>query len=955
MALLGTEDNPYKSSKDVPASLYFRGNKAVQKMEKLLDRELTPTEKKIVAKEGYVDGYYRDSIRSEKHPEGVLTRGVGQTGDYTKGKESHSGFEKAIADSTKAANKQAKAMSEKGRAIDPNFTESLVGVNFQLGSDWTTEFPTAWSNLQSGDYEDAIEEIKFTKKGSGVASNWAKQTPTRVNDFTQAIRNLANYKLDESGKQILSPAKEELDGAENENALLKSNFGKQSNSGNYEQIKNMVAGGTDNIIASRMPQEEIVTETQEVIEQRPAGFKQLEQQMFNPMQSNYANQNLPKAPQNLERVELPPDQKITPYRETIKEDVTVRPDQIRVNEDIQLSTIPNDAYQYPVDAQQERARRSMMHGNYDDRMEDYKYDREYQEDYPYLYPRNTGSYALPQQQAAQRMMGGGMGYAQGGTVNQAQNMASSNQQNQGLSLTPANQNQNQSLAPSTQTTQGLASLGRGGDSTLVHMQPQEVAGLQQLAQANGTSLTTNPMTGYPEAFNLRNMFKAALPIAAGYFTGGAATPFLGAGTATASAITAGALTGAGVAAVSGDDVLAGGLSGGLGGYSGMGLESAVANMPAATVSQAVPQTATSQVGMFSNPAGVSQAITPSTMAGIGNPALTTSGGMGVDPSSGFGNFDLKNNFADATMSQNVTPTSQGNFAERLFEGSKIASGTPAGDPTISQFIPSDGTSGGTIVTPGTPAVPGTPLQAAMRLGGPAVSMGMGGLEESDFYDDIDFSDPRDKYDPYSKLNLNKDTGISAALAKDTGVRLLAEGGNVAGDQEQGLNLNNPGNVAGNNAGIGGLNLNTGQTGVTPADLEAAKLKAPDMEFIMGRGMMPKGAVEAGPLANYSRNMLGGYTFKGKQYDTPGYEAGGYLEGSGDGMSDDIPAMIDGNQPAALSTGEYVVSADVVSSLGNGSSEAGAKRLHAMMNRVRKATTGRTAQAKEINPSKYMPA
>ena len=69
------------------------------------------------------------------------------------------------------------------------------------------------------------------------------------------------------------------------------------------------------------------------------------------------------------------------------------------------------APRYPVDAQQERARRSMMHGNYDDRMEDYEYDREYQEDYPYLYPRNTGSYALPQQQAAQRMMGGGMGYA----------------------------------------------------------------------------------------------------------------------------------------------------------------------------------------------------------------------------------------------------------------------------------------------------------------------------------------------------------------------------------------------------------------------------------------------------------------------------------------------------------------------------------------------------------------
>ena len=151
----------------------------------------------------------------------------------------------------------------------------------------------------------------------------------------------------------------------------------------------------------------------------------------------YANQNLPNAPRNLERAELPPDQTITPYRETIKEDVTVRPDQIRTTE-----TIGVTAPRYSIGELQERARRSMMHGNYEDRMEDYKYDREYQEDYPYLYPRNTGSYALPQQQAAQRMMGGGMGYAQGGTVNQAQSLASSNQSNSpSLSLAPAAPNQ----------------------------------------------------------------------------------------------------------------------------------------------------------------------------------------------------------------------------------------------------------------------------------------------------------------------------------------------------------------------------------------------------------------------------------------------------------------------------------------------------------------------------------
>ena len=55
------------------------------------------------------------------------------------------------------------------------------------------------------------------------------------------------------------------------------------------------------------------------------------------------------------------------------------------------------------------------------------------------------------------------------------------------------------------TAQGIATLGRGGDSTLVHMQPEEVEGLQQLALANGTSLTVNPNTGMPEAFNLKGL------------------------------------------------------------------------------------------------------------------------------------------------------------------------------------------------------------------------------------------------------------------------------------------------------------------------------------------------------------------------------------------------------------------------------------------------------------------
>jgi hypothetical protein len=89
-----------------------------------------------------------------------------------------------------------------------------------------------------------------------------------------------------------------------------------------------------------------------------------------------------------------------------------------------------------------------------------------------------------------------------------------------------------------------------------------------------------------------------------------------------------------------------------------------------------------------------------------------------------------------------------------------------------------------------------------------------------------------------------------------------------------------------------------------------------------------------------------------------YKAGGkLLDGPGDGMSDSIPAEIQGQHPqrAALADGEFVVPADVVSHLGNGSTKAGAKVLYSMMHKIRKARTGNPKQGKQINPHKFVPA
>jgi len=85
------------------------------------------------------------------------------------------------------------------------------------------------------------------------------------------------------------------------------------------------------------------------------------------------------------------------------------------------------------------------------------------------------------------------------------------------------------------------------------------------------------------------------------------------------------------------------------------------------------------------------------------------------------------------------------------------------------------------------------------------------------------------------------------------------------------------------------------------------------------------------------------------------DGGQMLKGPGDGMSDSIPAKIGAHQPARLADNEFVVPADVVSHLGNGSSDAGAKKLYSMMAQVRKARTGKKKQAPKINANKYLPA
>jgi hypothetical protein len=102
--------------------------------------------------------------------------------------------------------------------------------------------------------------------------------------------------------------------------------------------------------------------------------------------------------------------------------------------------------------------------------------------------------------------------------------------------------------------------------------------------------------------------------------------------------------------------------------------------------------------------------------------------------------------------------------------------------------------------------------------------------------------------------------------------------------------------------------------------------------------------DGGRIMNSGIASLGGYS-----------DGGQLLRGPGDGVSDDIPATIGDKQPARLADGEFVVPARIVSELGNGSTEAGARKLYAMMDRIKKARSKATNIAANTKADKHLPA
>jgi hypothetical protein len=139
-------------------------------------------------------------------------------------------------------------------------------------------------------------------------------------------------------------------------------------------------------------------------------------------------------------------------------------------------------------------------------------------------------------------------------------------------------------------------------------------------------------------------------------------------------------------------------------------------------------------------------------------------------------------------------------------------------------------------------------------------------------------------------------------------------------------------------------------GLSALDAAEARRKKLMGRFGIPMAQMPKTGIKSlgGDFSDSAAK--GGLSHLGDYSD-----GGRLLKGPGDGMSDNIPAMIGRRQPARLADGEFVVPADVVSHLGNGSTDAGARKLYKMMDKIRAARTGKKKQAPAVKAERYMPA
>jgi hypothetical protein len=464
------------------------------------------------------------------------------------------------------------------------------------------------------------------------------------------------------------------------------------------------------------------------------------------------------------------------------------------------------------------------------------------------------------------------------------------------------------------------SKGRGQDTMLVHMTPGEVKGLQALAMSQGGSLTINPQTGLPEA----GFLSSILPMIAGFALGPA-------GFGVMSSLNAGLAVGALTGIATGS--LKKGLMAGLGAYGGAGLGQGLVN--AATPLEGAVLPTGAEAGLTSAADMAASNLPPELL----NSPITTST-SGIDPGLLEGRGLTPNSPYFRMAQSNIDPgLLEGMGGTPGMTAQQVAT-APVINPTPS--IPISPTTGFARAGEGftnmfdTGQV-GTDARSAFMKGAPTGSLMAAGTSLASGLTPEPAPLPTSKsfirgYD----LDITNPSGTPMYTPQDTRER------------EQVRYAYRPRGVY--EAAQGGLAALNGQTYddeygrdeyASGGKVKQRSLKGnPYYKFADSR---KNSSMEAAIEQNFAKGGLGAAL------------PPRFLSGGGDGMSDSIKANIDGKQEARLADGEFVVPADVVSHLGNGSSKAGAKKLYAMMDKIRKARTGSKRQAPEVNARRYMPA
>jgi hypothetical protein len=552
----------------------------------------------------------------------------------------------------------------------------------------------------------------------------------------------------------------------------------------------------------------------------------------------------------------------------------------------------------------------------------------------------------------------------------------------------------------------VAAKGRNGDTTLVHMTKGEVAGLQALAKQQGTSLTINPHTGLPEAFSLKSL----IPMAAGFALAGpagltameAALAVGGVGAVASGSLKEGLMAGLGAYGGAGLAGMAG-LTAGTGPVAGAGLGTGAGATSAAAAPVATPTALTgTELGSITGaPAGAgaeaaAAQFAPSAPAYTGMPevsAMTPQAGYVAPqppPASPINGLTETNMQAVGPSTSYVSPPAVNTGTATGADMDIATSGTYGGPvkPTAFEtFMKNAAADPMAAAKTGAYALSPAIADELKPKKAPEIKrdtdMGQRYIYDSGYDNSLPGRTGQPSYTKVSSEEAKKyygfaDGGEVQYPYDEPVVRMAAGGSSVASSTaapSSGYGAYTPADAQVAAYGLGtGINYSGYDTAPNQGIIAALPKSNPNQNIVdlykkvdedKKAAAAKKAAEEAAAASAYTEQSFAAQGGLMQSYAQGGisslgsYSDGGrLLKGPGDGVSDSIPAVIGRKQPARLADGEFVVPARIVSEIGNGSTEAGARKLYAMMDRVQSArgkTVAKGKVAKNTRADKFLPA